>query len=107
VHRDLEAVLAADEESRARVDLAAKAAEQRELTARAAAAAEKSRLLADAEAAVASEVGAICGEGDARIEELTRARSGELHALASIGEEQFENAVRAFIDIVCTPEAKR
>ena len=107
MHADLEAILAADEESRARVALATSVAERRANDARAAAEAERQQRLAAAEAKVAAEIDEIRRSGDERVAELQRAHDSQLRTLAGIGEAHFEDAVRAFIEIVCTPEANK
>ena len=107
MNSDLEAIIAADEESRARVAAALKASQQRDDNARAVAEAERQQRLSAAEAEIAAELLAIRHEGDAAVEELRRAQQTQLRMLESIGEAQFENAVRAYIDIVCAPEVSR
>ena len=107
MHADLEAVLAADEESRARLALATSAADRRTSDARAAAQSDREQRLAAAEAKVAAEVDEIRRAGDERMAELKRAQDEQLRTLGGIGEAHFEDAVRVFIEIVCLPEAKR
>jgi len=107
MHPDLEAILAADEESRARLAFATSAAERRLEELRAAAAAAKQQRVAAAQEALAAELAAIRRDGDGRMDELKRAHDEQLRSLAEIGDRQFEIAVRTYIDIVCNPEAKR
>ena len=103
MHPDLEAVVAADEEGRARLATA----EQRRDAALTAARNESEAAVAGRRAAALAmlndEIGAIRRDGDARAAEA-RARNAEyLRLLAAAGEDAIEEAVGQYTRIVFRP----
>lgn len=100
MHPDLESIVAADEEARARV----KAAEERRERLLAEARAERDAAVAArkaaAEEALQREIDALRAEGDARVEEIRKRQTEYLRALAETGERKFAEAVRAWQRIV-------
>ena len=103
MHPDLEAIVAADEEGRARVHTA----EERRDSTLAATRNECDAALvsrrAAAIAAVNDEVSAIEREGDARAAEARQRNEAYLRLLATAGEHAFDEAVEQYTRIVLRP----
>lgn len=101
MHSDLEAMVAADEEVRARV-VRAEARRDRELAdARAVRDAAIDARRRETVAALERELDAIRAEGDARIGELQRRQEQYLETLAQAGDRAFDDAVAVYLRIVC------
>lgn len=101
MHSDLELIVSADEEARARVTLAEQRY-QREVTA---ARTERDDAIAarrkDATDALERELQVIRGDGDARVTELQRQQEQFRGALAAAGDSKFDAAVALYLRIVC------
>lgn len=105
MHPDLELIVSADEEARARVTLAEER-HARELTA---ARATKDAAIETARKAAADaferELHAIRAEGDGRVAELRRQQEQFLMTLAEVSERKFDEAVALYQRIVCEVSA--
>ena len=101
MHSDLELIVSADEEARARVVLAEQRHE-REVTA---ARTERDTAIAarrkEASDALEGELQVIRGDGDERVAELKRQQEQFRAALAEAGERRFDEAVALYLRIVC------
>ena len=100
MHPDLEAIVSADEEARARVSLEEERRERELSSARAARDAAIEARRKDAADALERELQAIRSAGDARVAELQRQHTQFLTALAEGGERRFEEAVALYLRIV-------
>ena len=100
MHPDLESIVAADEEARARVAAAEDHRERRLAEGRAQREATVAAQCAAAEEALQGEIDALRAEGDKRVEEIRKRQAEHLHALAEAGERKFAEAVRAYQRIV-------
>ena len=100
MHSDLEAIVSADEEVRARVTLEEERRERELSSARAARDASLETRRKDEADALERELRAIRSEGDARVAELQRQQSRFLTALAESGERKFEEAVAFYLRII-------
>lgn len=103
MHADLEAIVAADEESRARVALAEQRRDHDLAASRAGHQSARAALLAAAERALDEEIAVIRREGDARVADERRRSAAVLQLLAEAGERNFDEAVRKYVEIVITP----
>lgn len=101
MHPDLERIVSADEEARARVALAEERCERELRAARATrdAAIESARKAAAD--ALDRDLQAIHAEGDVRVAELQAQQTAFLAALAAAGERKFSEAVDLYHRIVC------
>ena len=100
MHPDLELIVSADEEARARVALAEQRHEREVSAARTehdAAIAARRKEAADA---FERELQAIRGDGDVRVAELQRQQEQYRSTLAAAGERKFEEAVALYLRIV-------
>lgn len=101
MHPDLELIVSADEEARARVTLA----EQRHERDVTAARTERDDAIAarrkEATDALEGELQVIRGEGDARVAELQRQQEQFRDALSEAGKRTFDEAVALYLRIVC------
>jgi hypothetical protein len=101
MHPDLEQIVSADEEARARVTLEEDRA-QRDL---AAAGAERDATVSarrkEASDAFELELRTIREDGDRRVAELHRQQTQYLGALAETGDRTFERAVTLYLRVVC------
>ena len=100
MHPDLESIVAADEEARARLAAAEDRRERRLAEGRAQREATVAAQRAAAEEALQQEIDALRAEGDARVEEIRKRQAEHLHALAEGGERKFAEAVRTYQRIV-------
>ncbi|HUK34698.1 MAG TPA: hypothetical protein VLV86_12335 [Vicinamibacterales bacterium] len=100
MHRDLEAVVAADEECRSRLTLAESRRERDIAAARATCDAAIEQRRAAAIASLEQELAAIRAGGDARVAEVRQKQTAYLAALAKRGEDQFDLAVQRYLSIV-------
>jgi hypothetical protein len=106
MYQDLEAIVAADEESRSRMTLA-EARRDRDLsTARAKRDSELEKRRSAARAALDSELQAIRSDGDVRLHDLREQQKHYLAALAETGEQKFAEAVQLYSKIVYQPEGQ-
>ena len=101
MHPDLETIVAADEEGQARVALASERADRELNEARSARDTSIDDRRREARDAIEAELRAIRSAGDARIAELQRQQDEYLRALAKGGEQRFDEAVAAYLRIVC------
>lgn len=105
MHPDLEQIVSADEEARARVALE----EDRAGRERTAARVERDTAIGarrrEASDGLDLELRAIREEGDRRVEELRRQQAQYLTELAEAGERKFGEAVALYLRIVCEVEA--
>lgn len=106
MHADLEAIVAADEECRSRVTLAEQRRERGLGSARADRDAAIAQRTAAAREAFDSELQSIRSSGDARLRALQEQQTQYLAALHETGEKHFDEAVRLYLRIVCTPEER-
>lgn len=101
MHPDLELIVSADEEARARVSLA----EQHRVRDVSAAEAERDAAIdarrREAANAFEKELRVIRDEGDARVADLQRRQAQYLITLAEAGERKFDAAMEAYLRIVC------
>jgi hypothetical protein len=100
MHSDLEAIVSADEEARARVTLEEQRRERELSSARVTRDASLAARRKDAADALGRELQEIQSAGDARVAELQRQQSQFLTALAEGGERRFEEAVALYLRIV-------
>ena len=100
MHPDLEAIVSADEEARARVTLEEQRRERELSSARGARDAAIEAQRKDAANALERELHVIRCAGDARVAELQRQQTRFLTALAEGGERRFEEAVALYLRIV-------
>ena len=101
MHPDLEVIVSADDEARARVAFAEERRERELKAARSDRDGALDARKAEASDALDRERAAIRGEGDAKIAELQRRQHEYLTALSSAGERNFEAAVSLYLRIVC------
>jgi hypothetical protein len=101
MHPDLELIVSADEEARARVALAEHRRERERSAARATRDATIETACKEAADALESELQAIRTVGDGRVDELQRQQAAYLKSLADAGERRFEEAVALYLRIVC------
>lgn len=100
MHSDLEAIVSADEEARARVTLEEERRGRELASAREVCGAEIAARRKHATDALERELAAIRSEGDARVGELQRRQAQFLAALAEGAERRFEEAVSSYLRIV-------
>ena len=101
MHPDLEVIVSADEEARSRVSFA----EERSSRVLTAARAERDAAIEvrrkAASDALDGELQAIRAEADARVAELQQRQEQYLASLAEAGERRFDDAVEAYLHLVC------
>jgi hypothetical protein len=100
MHSDLEAIVSADEEARARVALEEQRRERELSAARATRDASLAARRKDALDSLERELQAIRSGGDARVAEQQRQQSQFRTALADGGERRFEEAVALYLRLV-------
>jgi len=101
MHPDLELIVSADEEARARVALAEQRHERGVTAARADRDAAIDARRRDASEALERDLRAIREEGGGRVAELQRQQAQYLLTLAEAGERKFGEAVELYLRIVC------
>lgn len=101
MHPDLELIVSADEEARARVTLAEQRHEAEVTTARAERDASIDARRRAASEALERELRIIREEGNGRVAELQRQQAQYLMTLAEAGERKFDEAVALYLRIVC------
>lgn len=101
MHPDLELVVSADEEARARVALAEQLHERDVTAARTECDAAIAARRKEATDALERELQVIREDGDARVAGLQRQQEQFRAALAAAGERRFEEAVALYLRIVC------
>ena len=106
MHPELEAVIAADEECRSRLTHAESRRERELAAARSRRDATIDKRRTAALESLQAEIAAIRAEGDARLAEMRNQQTTYLASLSKTGEEKFEDAVRAWLAIVCGSEKR-
>jgi hypothetical protein len=101
MHPDLEVIVSADEEARARLTLAGQRLERELAAARAARDAAIETRRRESSDALENELQAIRTEGDARVAELQRQQAQYVASLAEAGERAFDDATALYLRIVC------
>lgn len=101
MHSDLELIVSADEEARARVALEEQRRERELTDARSERDAAIAARRKEATDALERELQVIRGDGDARVAELQRQQEQFGAALAEAGERKFDEAVALYLRIVC------
>lgn len=101
MHPDLELIVSADEEARARVALAEQRYERDVTAARTECDAAIAARRKEATDALERELQVIRGDGDARVAGLQRQQEQFRAALSEAGERKFDEAVALYLRIVC------
>lgn len=101
MHPDLELIVSADEEARARVALAEQRHERDVTAARTECDAAIAARRKEATDSLERELQVIRGDGDARVAELQRQQEQFRAALFEAGERKFDEAVALYLRIVC------
>lgn len=101
MHPDLELIVSADEEARARVALAEQRHEREVTAARATRDAAIDARRTEAAGALERELQLIRADGDARVAALQKQQQEYLQTLAEAGERKFDEAVALYLRIVC------
>lgn len=101
MHPDLELIVSADEEARARVALAEQRREREVTAARTTRDTAIDARKNEAAAALERELQLIRADGDARVAALQEQQKEYLRALAETGERKFDDAVAVYLRIVC------
>lgn len=101
MHPDLERIVSADEEARARVALAEQRQDAELTAARSELDAAMDARRKEASDALEHELRAIVEDGERRAGDLQRQQTRYLTALAEAGERKFEEAVELYLRIVC------
>jgi hypothetical protein len=101
MHSDLELIVSADEEARARVSLAEQRHEREVTAARSECDTAVAARRKEATDALERELQAIREDGDTRVAELQRQEEQFRATLAAAGERKFDEAVALYLRIVC------
>ena len=101
MHPDLELIVSADEEARARVALAEQRHERDVTAARTECDAALAARRKEATDSLERELQVIRGDGDARVAGLQRQQEQFRAALSEAGERKFDEAVALYLRIVC------
>ena len=101
MHPDLELIVSADEEARARVALEERRCEREVTAARTTRDAAIDARRKEATDALERELQLIRDEGERRVAEIQRQQQEYLRALAETGERKFDEAVKLYLRIVC------
>lgn len=101
MHPDLELIVSADEEARARVALAEERSDREIAAARGARDAALDARRKDAADALEQELDRIRADGDARVAVLQEQQQEYLRSLAAAGDRKLEDAIAVYLRIVC------
>lgn len=101
MHSDLELIVSADEEARARVALAEQRHERETTAARTTRDTAIDTRRKDAADALERELELIRADGEARVAALQEQQTEYLRTLAEAGERKFDEAVKLYLRIVC------
>jgi hypothetical protein len=101
MHSDLELIVSADEEARARVALEEQRCEREVTAARTTRDTAIEARRKEAADALERELELIRADGDARVAALQEQQTEYLRTLAEAGERKFDDAVKLYLRIVC------